>query len=82
VKYIILICTALAVHCRKRHSDHGILKPPSTSANTYWQFEKERDPLSGEYGMRREEEGGKGEEDWKRRENGKRSEDDALSLFR
>ena len=38
------------VHCRKRHSDHGILKAPSTSANTYWQFEKESDPRSGECG--------------------------------
>ena len=37
------------VHCRKRHSDHGILKAPSTSANTYWQFEKESDPRSGEW---------------------------------
>ena len=36
------------VHCRKRHSDHGILKAPSTSANTYWQFEKESFPCSGE----------------------------------
>ena len=43
-------CSTFVVHGRKRHSDHGILKPPSTSANTYWQFEKERNPCSGEYG--------------------------------
>ena len=36
------------VHCRKRHSDRGRLKKPSTSANVYWQFEKEADPCSGE----------------------------------
>ena len=36
------------VHCRKRHSDLGRLKEPSTSANVYWQFEKESDGRSGE----------------------------------
>ena len=36
------------VHCRRRRCDHGILKDSSTSANTYWQFEKESDPRSGE----------------------------------
>jgi len=36
------------VHCRERHSDHGILRAPSTSANTFWQLEKGRDPHSGE----------------------------------
>ena len=36
------------VHCRKRHSELGRLKDPSTSANVYWQFEKESDGRSGE----------------------------------
>lgn len=36
------------MHCRKRKTDHGLLKAPSTSANTYWQIEKESDPRSGE----------------------------------
>lgn len=36
------------VHCRRRKTDHGILKAPSTSANTFWQIEKESDPRSGE----------------------------------
>ena len=36
------------VHCRKRHSELGHLKDPSTSANVYWQFEKESDGRSGE----------------------------------
>ena len=36
------------VHCRKRHSDRGRLKPASTSSNVYWQFEKENDSRSGE----------------------------------
>ena len=38
-----------SVHCRKRKTDYaGRLKSPSTSANTYWQIEKESDPLNGE----------------------------------
>ena len=36
------------MHCRKRHSELGKLKDPSTSANVYWQFEKESDGRSGE----------------------------------
>ena len=36
------------MHCRKRHSELGRLKDPSTSANVYWQFEKESDSRSGE----------------------------------
>ena len=36
------------VHCRKRHSEFGRLKDPSTSADVYWQFEKESDGRSGE----------------------------------
>ena len=36
------------VHLRKRKSDHGKLKPPSTSAITYWTIEKKKEPLSGE----------------------------------
>lgn len=36
------------VHCRKRQSKLGRLKNPSTSANVYWQFEKESDSRSGE----------------------------------
>ena len=35
------------VHLRKRKSDHGKLKPPSTSAITYWTIEKKKEPLSG-----------------------------------
>ena len=34
------------VHLRKRKSDNGKLRPPSTSAITYWQIEKDK-PLSG-----------------------------------
>ena len=36
------------VHFRKRPSKFGHLKHPSTSANVYWQFEKESDGRSGE----------------------------------
>ena len=36
------------VHCRKRQTDHGILKERSTSSDTYWQFEKGSNSLSGE----------------------------------
>lgn len=36
-----------AVHLRKRKSEHGKLKSPSTSAITYWQIEKDKEPLSG-----------------------------------
>ena len=36
------------VHLRKRKSDHGKLKSPSTSAITYWTIEKKKEPLSGE----------------------------------
>ena len=43
-----LAFTHNTVHCRKRHSDLGRLKEPSTSANVYWQFEKESDGRSGE----------------------------------
>ena len=35
------------VHLRKRKSDHGKLKSPSTSAITYWTIEKKKEPLSG-----------------------------------
>ena len=35
------------VHLRKRKSDHGKLKAPSTSSITYWQIEKDEEPLSG-----------------------------------
>ena len=37
----------LIVHLRKRKSDHGRLKAPSTSSITYWQIEKDAEPLSG-----------------------------------
>lgn len=43
-----LIGLSLSVHCRKRKTDHGLLKDPSSSSNTYWQIEKESDPRSGE----------------------------------
>ena len=35
------------VHLRKRQSEHGRLKAPSTSSITYWQIEKDAEPLSG-----------------------------------
>ena len=35
------------VHLRKRKSNHGRLKAPSTSSITYWQIEKDAEPLSG-----------------------------------
>lgn len=35
------------VHFRKRRSTHGILKNPSSSANTFWQIEKHSDSRSG-----------------------------------
>ena len=38
-----------AVHCRERQSENGILKAPSTSANTFWQLEKASDSRSGKY---------------------------------
>ena len=37
----------ITVHLRKRKSDHGRLKAPSTSSITYWQIEKHTEPLSG-----------------------------------
>ena len=37
------------VHLRKRKSEHSKLKAPSTSAITYWQIEKDKEPLSGMY---------------------------------
>jgi hypothetical protein len=37
----------IEVHFRKRRSNHGVLKNPSTSANTFWQIEKCSDPRSG-----------------------------------
>ena len=37
----------ITVHLRKRKSDHGRLKTPSTSSITYWQIEKDAEPLSG-----------------------------------
>jgi inositol 1,4,5-triphosphate receptor type 1 len=36
------------VHLRKRKSDYGKLKAPSTSAITYWCIEKRKDPRSGD----------------------------------
>ena len=46
-----LQCTGLymyiTVHLRKRKSDHGRLKAPSTSSITYWQIEKDAEPLIG-----------------------------------
>ena len=37
----------ITVHLRKRKSDNGRLKAPSTSSITYWQIEKDAEPLSG-----------------------------------
>ena len=39
------------VHLRKRRTDRGRLKAPSTSAITYWSIEKQKEPLSGELGQ-------------------------------
>jgi inositol 1,4,5-triphosphate receptor type 1 len=36
------------VHLRKRPSERGQLKAPSSSAITYWRIEKQRNPISGE----------------------------------
>ncbi|XP_065909470.1 inositol 1,4,5-trisphosphate-gated calcium channel ITPR1-like [Dysidea avara] len=36
------------VHLRKRKSEHGNLKAPSTSAITYWQIVKDKEPLNGQ----------------------------------
>ena len=40
-----ILCVYI-VHLRKRKSDNGKLRPPSTSAITYWQIEKDK-PLNG-----------------------------------
>ena len=37
----------LTVHCRQRRMDQRKRSHPSTSANTYWQIEKEEDPRTG-----------------------------------
>ena len=42
-----MVVIFITVHLRKRKSDHGRLKAPSTSAITYWQIEKDTEPLSG-----------------------------------
>ena len=46
---VIVTCSYIVfiVHLRKRKSDHGRLKDPSTSSITYWQIEKDAEPLSG-----------------------------------
>ena len=55
-----LICTdtvysvLYVVHLRKRKSDHGKLKAPSTSSITYWQIEKDEEPLSGKTYMKKD----------------------------
>ena len=41
----------ITVHLRKRKSDHGRLKAPSTSSITYWQIEKDAEPLSGKLSL-------------------------------
>ena len=43
-----LLLPLYLVYCRKRPSKFGHLKHASTSANVYWQFEKESDGRSGE----------------------------------
>ena len=40
-------CSLLTVHCRQRRVDQRKRSHPSTSANTYWQIEKEEDPRTG-----------------------------------
>ena len=51
ISYITHLCYInvylILVHLRKRKSDHGKLKAPSTSAITYWQIEKDKERLSG-----------------------------------
>ena len=42
-----LYASYFTVHLRKRQSEHGRLKAPSTSSITYWQIEKDAVPLSG-----------------------------------
>ena len=37
-----------AVHCRQRRVDQSAHRFPSSSANTYWQIEKESGTISGE----------------------------------
>ena len=37
----------LTVHCRQRRVDSRKRSQPSTSANTYWQIEKDDDPRTG-----------------------------------
>ena len=43
----VMVYVYFTVHLRKRKSDHGRLKAPSTSSITYWQIEKDAEPLSG-----------------------------------
>ena len=45
--YYIFSIVLFAVHCRQRRVDQKAHSKPSTSANTYWQIEKESEPLSG-----------------------------------
>ena len=47
LNYIVFVLDFI-VHCRKCKSHLGRLKSPSTSANVFWQFEKESDRRSGE----------------------------------
>ena len=47
LNYIVFVLDFI-VHCRKHKSHLGRLKSPSTSANVFWQFEKESDRRSGE----------------------------------
>ena len=45
-EHMLFLCTYV-VHLRKRKTKHGKLKAPSTSSITYWQIEKDMEPLSG-----------------------------------
>ena len=47
VPYLMVYALYFTVHLRKRKSEHGRLKAPSTSSITYWQIEKDAVPLSG-----------------------------------
>ena len=47
LRSILYLLNDYAVHFRRRRSNHGVLKYPSTSANTFWQIEKCLDSRSG-----------------------------------
>ena len=44
-----LLSLSFSVHCRMRRVDSRKHAAPSTSSNTYWQIEKQEDPICGKY---------------------------------